>query len=194
MHRQTRDLCSRFPVPGSRYAQQARQRNQPLPHPARRQSGGLVSVGKRSPRASTARGQAYSPEHRVRGVSLVPRHGARVVRGRRDRAPHERAVREHQGRPRGAAGPRQHLHAGHPGHDRPRRLANDSVPHARHGAVLYRHLLPAGRSARHAIVPPRAPCRGGRLSTRAGAGWKRPRRRCASSTRTPQLRRRPPAR
>ena len=39
-------------------------------------------------------------------------------------------------------------------HDRPRRLADDGVPHARRHAVLRRHLLPAGR-------PPRA-CRASR--------------------------------
>ena len=56
---------------------------------------------------------------------------------------HERALRLHQGRPRGAARRRRDLHGGGPGHDRPRRLAADRVPRPRRGAVLRRHLLPA---------------------------------------------------
>ena len=44
-------------------------------------------------------------------------------------------------------GPRRHLHGGLPGDDRPGRLAAERVPHARAGAVLRRHLLPA-RDAR----------------------------------------------
>ena len=84
---------------------------------------------------------------RLLGLPLVPRHGARVVRGRRDRGADERAVRQRQGRPRGAARRRRDLHGGRPGHDRPRRLADDRVPHARRPPVLRRHLLPAGRRA-----------------------------------------------
>ena len=48
-----------------------------------------------------------------------------------DRRGHERAVRERQGRPRGAARRRRHLHAGGTGDDRPRRLADDGVPRPR---------------------------------------------------------------
>ena len=52
------------------------------------------------------------------------------------------AVRQHQGRPGGAARRRRRLHGRRPGHDRPRRLADDGVPDARRPAVLRRHLLP----------------------------------------------------
>ncbi len=53
-----------------------------------------------------------------------------------------RAVRQHQGRPRGTARRRRALHGRGAGDDRPRRLADDRVPHARRVAVLRRHLLP----------------------------------------------------
>ena len=43
-------------------------------------------------------------------------------------AAHERALRVHQARPRGAARPRLDLHGGLPGHDRQRRLAAERVP------------------------------------------------------------------
>ena len=64
-------------------------------------------------------------QRRVRRVPLVPRHGARVVRGRGDRGVHERALRQRQGRPRGAARRRRGLHAGDDRDDRARRLADD---------------------------------------------------------------------
>ncbi len=51
-------------------------------------------------------------------------------------------VRLHQGRPRGAARPRRHLHERHRRDDRSRRLADDLLPHPRRPAVLLRHLLP----------------------------------------------------
>ena len=97
--------------------------------------------------------QADPAEHRLRRLPLVPRHGARVVRGRRDRAPHEREVRQHQGRSRRAARHRRHLHAGGAGDDRARRLADDDVPPARRKPVLRRHVLPARRQARASILP-----------------------------------------
>ena len=40
-------------------------------------------------------------------LPLVPRHGARGLRARRRRRVHERALRLHQGRPRGTARPRR---------------------------------------------------------------------------------------
>ena len=80
---------------------------------------------------------------RLLGLPLVPRDGARVVRGPGDRRLHERALRLRQGRPRGAARRRRDLHGRRAGDDRPRRLAAERVPDARAGAVLRRHLLPA---------------------------------------------------
>ena len=50
-----------------------------------------------------ATGPAAARLDRLLGVPLVPRDGARVVRGPRDGRADERPVRLHQGRPRGAA-------------------------------------------------------------------------------------------
>ena len=79
----------------------------------------------------------------------MPRDGPRVVRGRRRGRRDERAVRQREGRPRGAARRRRHLHGGHAGHDRPGRLADDRRLHPRRAAVLRRHLLPEGAARRH---------------------------------------------
>ena len=87
-----------------------------------------------------------------------------------DRGAHERALRQHQGRPRGAAGRRRDLHAGRPGDDRPRRLADDRLPHARRHPVLRRHLLPAGGPPRDAGLPAGARGRGRVLPRAARRG------------------------
>ena len=55
--------------------------DEPVPAPARGQSGRLVRVGRRGVRAGARRGQADPALDRLRRVPLVPRHGARVVRG-----------------------------------------------------------------------------------------------------------------
>ena len=67
-----------------------------------------------------------------------------------DRAAHERALRLHQGRPRGAPRRRRHLHGRDAGDDRRRRLAAERVPHPRRDPVLVRHLLPARAAPGHA--------------------------------------------
>ena len=90
---------------------------------------------------------------RLLGLPLVPRDGARVLRGPRDRRLHERALRQRQGRPRGAPRRRRHLHGGGAGDDRPGRLADDRLPRPRRRPVLRRHLLPARRGPRHAELP-----------------------------------------
>ena len=77
--------------------------DEPLPAPARPQPGGLVSVGARGVRQGQGREQADLPVGRLQLVLLVPRHGARELRGRRDRQGPQRELRLHQGRPRGAA-------------------------------------------------------------------------------------------
>ena len=79
---------------------------------------------------------------------------------------HERALRQHQGRPRGAARPRRDLHGGGAGDDRPRRLADDRLPRPRRGALLRRHLLPARRAPRDAELPHGDGSGGRRLSRR----------------------------
>ena len=71
------------------------------------------STGSRgAPRRSLAPSArpADLPVDRLRGLPLVPRDGARVVRGRGRRRPPERALRRDQGRPRGAPRPRPDLH------------------------------------------------------------------------------------
>ena len=105
------------------------------------------------------------PVDRLCRVPLVPRHGARVVRGRGDGRRPERRLRRDQGRSRGAARPRRDLHGCRPGDDRAGRLADERVPHARRPAVLRRHLLPGSAAPRHAVVP-RSCSRG---SARSGA-------------------------
>ena len=67
-----------------------------------------------------------------------------------DRRAHERALRVRQGRPRGAPRRRRDLHGRRAGDDRPRRLAAERVRDARPGAVLRRHVLPAGGAPRPA--------------------------------------------
>ena len=78
---------------------------------------------------------------RLLGLPLVPRDGPRVLRGRRGGGGDERDVRQHQGRPRGAARRRRHVHGRRAGADRTRRLADDGVHDARRPAVLRRHVL-----------------------------------------------------
>ena len=102
------------------------------------------------------RERAGPAERGVRRVPLVPRDGARVVRGRGDGGVHERALREHQGRPRGAAGRRRGLHAGDGRAHRAGRLADDLRARPRGQPVLRRHLLPRPAAARAAELPPAA--------------------------------------
>ena len=138
----------------------------PVPAAAPGQPGRLVGVGRRGVRRG-ARG-ATCPvllSRRVRRLPLVPRHGARVVRGPGDRGPDERRLRLRQGRPRGAARRRRRLHGGDPGADRSRRLADDRVPHPAGPAVLRRHVLPAGAAAR-------ACRRSARCSAAIGEAWR----------------------
>ena len=90
---------------------------------------------------------------RLLGLPLVPRDGARVVRGRGDRRLHERALRADQGRPRGAPRRRRDLHGGRAGDDRPRRLAADRLLRPRRRPLPLRHLLPARAAAGHAELP-----------------------------------------
>src|SRR4051812_45392329 len=54
-------------------------RNQPVPPPARPQPCGVVAVARRCTHTGARTEYSDSPEHRVCGVSLVSRDGARVV-------------------------------------------------------------------------------------------------------------------
>ena len=107
--------------------------------------------------------QADPAVDRLLGVPLVPRDGARVVRGPGRRGGDERRVRQHQGRPRGAARPRPDLPDRACAADAALgRLAADDVPHAGRRAVLRRHVLSEAR-----------PLRAARISRAAAAGRER---------------------
>jgi hypothetical protein len=100
-------------------------------------------VGRRGARAREARGQTDLPLRRLLRVPLVPRDGARVLRGPAHRGFPRRALRLDQGRPRGAPGRRRDLHEGRAGAHGPRRMADERVADAGTRAVLRRDLLPA---------------------------------------------------
>ena len=134
------------------------QRDEPVPPPARGQPGRLVPVGRGGVREGARRGQADPALDRLLGLPLVPRDGARVVRERRDGERDERALRQHQGRPRGAARRRLDLHGGGRRDHRQRRLAAHRLPQARRRAVLRRHVLPAD-AARRACARSASCCR-----------------------------------
>ena len=114
----------------------------------------MVRLGRGGDRARARRGQADPALGRLLGLPLVPRDGARVVRGPGHRGGHERALRQRQGRPRGAPRPRPDLPGRAPDvQPARRRLAAHRVPDAgRALPVLRRHLLPEGRALRHAGV------------------------------------------
>ena len=111
------------------------------------------------------RGQAAPAVGRLLVVPLVPRDGARVVRGPRDRGGHERAVRQREGRPRGTARRRRRLHAGRPGDDRARRLADDRVP--RRPTAARSSAAPTSRTTTARACPGSSGC--WTRSTRRGA-------------------------
>ena len=106
----------------------------------------------------------------------------------------ERALRVHQGRSRGAARPRRHLHAGDAGDDGTRRLADDRVPHAARASrsTPARTSRPTTGTAcrRSAACWPAWPTRG----TTGRTAWRARRRRCASCTRRARSARASPAR
>ena len=103
-------------------------------------------------------------------MPLVPRHGARVLRGRGDRRGPSGRIRGDQGRPRGAAGPRPGLHDCRAGDDRLGRLADERLPDTRGQAFLRWNLLPQRRSARVAVFPGCAGRRSEGMAGRSGRG------------------------
>ena len=146
--------------------------------------------------ASEAFAEAEAPRRagaalgRLRRLPLVPRHGARVVRGRGVADVLNERLRRDQGRPRGAARRRRGLHGRPPGDDRPGRLADDRLPHPGRRAVLLRHLLPAGRSSSQ-LLAARRPTPGRTAATDVLA--QRGRRRGAAARRRPAGGARPPS-
>ena len=148
-----------------------RRRVERLPAAAHAQPRRLVSLGSAEALdAGAAQRQAAARLDRLQRLPLVPRDGARVVRGRRDRGADERALRQHQGRSRRATGPRPDLHGHRDAADRPRRLAAHGLLHARRHALLRRHLLPARAAPRPALVPPGAGRRGAGVPRAARRG------------------------
>ncbi len=113
----------------------------------------LVSLGPRGVREGEGREEADLPVGRLQLVLLVPRHGARELRGRRDRPVPQRAFRLHQGGPRGTPGRRPDLHDRAPGDRAGRRVADVDVPDARRPPVLRRDVPAAPRSRRIDRVP-----------------------------------------
>ena len=162
----------RFRLP-SDDAQPTRRGDEPVPAAAREQPGGLVPVGSGRPGPREAPRSPDLPEHRLRRVPLVPRHGARIVRGRGDGRLPQRAFRRDQGRPRGAPRPRPGVHGGRAGDQRQRRVADVRLPDPGRAAVLRRHVLPERAASRDAVVPPGARRRRSgvaRGSRRGGSG------------------------
>ena len=186
------DRGGRSQLRGVRNVNQPRRRDLPVPPAARRQPRRLVRVGGRGVRARAGRGQAAARVGRLQLVPLVPRDGTRVVRERRDGRAHERALRERQGRPRGAARRRRRDDGRRGRHDGLGRLADDGVHDARREAVLRGHVLPARAAARDGELPGAPTCRLRRLAGSPGrprAAGRAHRRGAAIGCRSPSHRR-----
>ena len=117
-------------------------RDQPVSAAAPAQPGCMVAVGAGRAGGGAATRQTHSAVGGLRGLPLVPRDGARKLRGRRHRRRHERPVREHQSRSRGAAGHRPDLHVGAASSGRAGRLAADDVSDAEGRAGMGRDVFP----------------------------------------------------
>ena len=153
---------------------------------ARRESRGLVSLGRGGARAARA-----SDKPILLSIGYSACHWCHVMAHESFEDPataarDERAVREHQGRSRGAARPRQDLPDRAPGADAARRrLAAHDVPHAgRPHAVLRRHLFSERAALRHAGVHGPARARRRVLPRRSATSVAHAeRQRCAASSR-----------
>src|SRR3954470_9495639 len=159
-----------------RRAERPRRRDLAVPAPAPGEPRRLAALGRRGAAPGARPRPPAARLDRLQRVPLVPRDGARVLRGSRDRRADERALRVRQGRPRGAARRRRDLHGGRAGDDRPGRLAAQRLLHARPGPVLRRHVLPARAAPRAAELAP---------------GARRRRRRVGARTRPDRRRQRP---
>src|SRR6266571_5188137 len=89
-------------VPG--HAQSSRAGNQSLSPAARGESRRLASLGRRGALPRARGGQADPALGRIFRLPLVPRHGARVLRGPGSGRGDESPVRERQGGPGGTSG------------------------------------------------------------------------------------------
>ena len=112
--------------------------------------------------------------HRLRGLPLVPRHGARVLRGRGHRPGIERPASWRSRWTARSTRTWTMVHDRDPVAHRPGRLAHERVRHPGRTPLLRRDLLsarapPAGRRPADAVLPPRSstPCtRPGRAAGR----------------------------
>src|SRR5947209_9545740 len=93
----------------SRHGQSPGERNLALPAPAPGQPGRLAALGPRGAGGGAPPGRAAGGFDRLLRVPLVPRDGARVLRGPGGRRLHERALCVREGGPRGAPGRRRDL-------------------------------------------------------------------------------------
>src|SRR5664280_1351514 len=101
-----------------------------LPAAARAQSGGLVSLGRGSVREGGRGAEADLSLGGLFNLSLVPRDGPRVVRGRDDRRGAQPRFRPGESRPGGAPRYRPRLHDLRAGGDRAGRMADERVADA----------------------------------------------------------------
>ena len=137
-------------------------RAEPVPAGARRQSRGLVPVGRGGLRGGAGTRRARAHLHRLRHVPLVPRDGPRELQRSGDRADPERALRRGEGRPRGASRRRRQLPRRRLRVHARARLAAHGLRDPRRARVLRRHVLPAAARARRSGV------RGGARRRRRG--------------------------
>ena len=126
--------------------EQAQSGNQPLPLATCGEPRRLAALGPGSPPAGPRGTETDLPVDRLFGLSLVPRDGPRELREPGHRRRLESRLHQHQGRSRGAAGPGPDLYGSRAGHERPGRVADVGLPHARAEAVLRRHVLAAARA------------------------------------------------
>jgi len=133
-------------------AQPSRPGEEPVPPPAQRQSGGLVSLGAGGLRPREDREQACLPLYRVLDLPLVPRDGTRILREGERRRRAQPRLRLDQGGPRGASGRGRHLHGGRADDDGERGLAPVALSDPGRKALLRRNLLPSRGPLRAARV------------------------------------------
>ena len=172
----------------SAHVESPRDRELAVSAAARRQSGRVVAVGRRS----LCGGEAADKPVFV-SIGYAACHWCHVMahesfEDAATREADERAVRQHQGRSRGAPRCRHDLHERDPGDGRGRRLAALGVLLARRSAVLPRHVLPEGAAVRSAELHGSAARDGRRVQARAAPTPRTTRSRwstaCSASTST----------
>lgn len=142
------------PIPAYPH-QRPRQRNLPLSPPTRTQPRRLASLVRRSIRPGATTQCPRLPLHRILNLLLVSCHGTRILRKRRHRQDHERALRLHQSRSRRTPRHRRHLYGRNHHLLRLRRLAHVRLPRTKlTQTFLRRNLLPPRTRLRPPVLPP----------------------------------------